>query len=143
MLGAAFGSLAGGWISTFVGRRLTLLLFGLPVCAAWFLLAFAADRWTVYFVRTLMGLACSVAYVNIGVYISETTYKSRRNMFGAFQTISLTLGFVLAYVTCHFVDWRTASKILSVVPLLSSLAMVFLPETPYWLVEKGRYDQAK
>ena len=32
LLGATVGSMAGGWISTFVGRRLTLLLFGLPVC---------------------------------------------------------------------------------------------------------------
>ena len=32
-----------------------------------------------------MGLSSSIAYVNIGVYISETTHKSLRNMFGAFQ----------------------------------------------------------
>ena len=32
LLGATVGSMAGGLISTFVGRRLTLLLFGLPVC---------------------------------------------------------------------------------------------------------------
>jgi MFS family permease len=78
-----------------------------------------------------------------GVYISETTHKTMRNMFGAFQTISLTLGFVLAYVTCHFVDWRTASKILSVVPLVASVAMLLLPETPYWLVENGKIEEAR
>ena len=39
----------------------------------------------VYAVRFLMGLASSVAYVNIGVYISETAHKSVRNAFGAFQ----------------------------------------------------------
>ena len=39
----------------------------------------------VYAVRVCMGLSSSVAYVNIGVYISETTHKSMRSMFGAFQ----------------------------------------------------------
>ena len=59
------------------------------------------------------------------------------------QTISLTAGFVLAYVTGHFLEWRTASMVLSAVPLLASLSMLMLPETPYWLIEHGKYEKAR
>ena len=31
LLGEAVGCMAGGWISTFIGRRLTLFIFGIPV----------------------------------------------------------------------------------------------------------------
>ena len=30
-MGETVGCMAGGWISTFIGRRLTLLIFGIPV----------------------------------------------------------------------------------------------------------------
>ena len=32
---------------------------------------------------------------------------------------------------------------LSAVPLLASLAMLMLPETPYWLVEHEKYEKAR
>ena len=59
------------------------------------------------------------------------------------QTISLTSGFVLAYATGHFLDWRTASMVLSAVPLLASASMLLLPETPYWLIEHGKNEKAR
>ena len=59
------------------------------------------------------------------------------------QTISLTSGFVLAYAIGHFLDWRTSSMVLSAVPLLASLSMLMLPETPYWLIEHGKYEEAR
>ena len=59
------------------------------------------------------------------------------------QTISLTSGFVLAYATGHFLDWRTASMVLSAVPLLASVSMLLLPETPYWLIEHGKNEKAR
>ena len=50
---------------------------------------------------------------------------------------------MLAYAIGHFLDWRTSSMALSAVPLLASLAMLMLPETPYWLVEHEKYDKAR
>ena len=38
-----------------------------------------------YLVRFVMGLSSSIAYVNVGVYISETTHKSVRSTLGALQ----------------------------------------------------------
>ena len=68
----------------------------IQVCGSWFLLAFSSSAWMVYAVRVIMGLSSSIAYVNIGVYISETTHKSLRNMFGAFQ--------VSAFVTHYYAE---------------------------------------
>ena len=36
-----------------------------------------------------------------------------------------------------------APQALSLVPLLAALAMLALPETPYWLVEHGKDEEAR
>ena len=78
-----------------------------------------------------------------GVYISETAHKSLRNIFVSFESIAVSFGFLLSYIAGHFLHWRTASRALSFIPLLASLCMLMMPETPYWLIEHDKNERAR
>jgi hypothetical protein len=86
-----------------------------------------------------------VQYISFcpGVYISETSHKSMRNFLGVFQSLFLTMGMLSSYTCGYVTDWRTLAKIMSVVSLCASFAMIFVPETPYWLFEKGKNDNGR
>ena len=47
------------------------------------------------------------------------------------------------YLLGFLFDWRTTCWICSCGPLLLSLAMWWCWETPYWLVEQGRGEEAR
>jgi hypothetical protein len=66
-----------------------------------------------------------------------------RNFFGTFQSLFLTLGILFSYSWGYLTDWRTLSKIMSLVAFVASFSMIIVPETPYWLIEKGKYDGAR
>jgi hypothetical protein len=43
----------------------------------------------------------------------------------------------------YFVDWRVLSWLCAVPAILLFAAFIFLPETPYWLVENDHKEAAK
>jgi hypothetical protein len=53
------------------------------------------------------------------------------------------MGMLSSYTCGYVTDWRTLAKIMSVVSLCASFAMIFVPETPYWLFEKGKNDNGR
>jgi hypothetical protein len=53
------------------------------------------------------------------------------------------MGMLSSYTCGYITDWRTLAKIMSLVSLCASAAMIFVPETPYWLFEKGEIDNGR
>lgn len=77
-----------------------------------------------------------------GVYISETVHKSVRSSLGVIQSLSVSVGILLVYVSGFLTTWRYVAVICGSTAFVSIFLMVFLPETPYWLVEVGREKEA-
>ena len=43
----------------------------------------------------------------------------------------------------YFLNWRTTAYFLIIPPIILILLILFIPETPYWLVENSRFKEAK
>ena len=83
-------------------------------------------------------------YYNIpAVYISEISHKSLRNKLGALPSQFLAAGFLLSYILGYFTGWRTTSLICSGVSMLAAFLSLLLPETPYWLIQHDRMQDAQ
>ena len=130
----------------------------------WIMLAFAIDRVEfIIFARFLMGFCSAGASVCVGKnhelgqkieinrcfmikgpYISETSQSNLRKILGTFQATGSMLGYLLANIMdVTFDEWRYSALALAVVPLLGSVSMLFLPETPYWLATVGRLEDSR
>lgn len=42
-----------------------------------------------------------------------------------------------------FLSWRNVALVCTAFPIVTILALCFIPESPYWLLTKGRVDQAR
>lgn len=56
--------------------------------------------------------------------------------------VSVMLGFTTVYTLGSVTTWRYTSLYCCIVPLCTVVAIYFVPETPMWLLSKGRKEQA-
>lgn len=55
----------------------------------------------------------------------------------------MIMGVFAQFLLGTITKWRTIAAICTVFPILSIVTLFFIPESPYWLLTKGRLDEAK
>jgi sugar porter (SP) family MFS transporter len=147
LAGAAVGALAGGRLADLFGRRplliVTALIFavGALVCAA------ASSPGILIFGRIIVGLGIGLSSGTVPVYISEVSTPDARGWTVSLFQLAITLGILLAYVVDYafasIQGWRWMFGLALVPAAIFGCGMLFLPESPRWLVRRGRHDSAR
>lgn len=75
--------------------------------------------------------------------VSECASPRIRGRMGSLTASSLALGVWLTYIIGSFVDWHVLSWILGCLPILFMGGSFLLPESPVWLISKGRHQEAQ
>jgi MFS family permease len=150
--GAIVGALVGGWLMDRLGRRVMFL--GTMVMFIVFALAqaFAPNMEALAIVRLLLGIPLG-ADIAVGyTYIMESLPVGKREAMGNRWQAMFAIGEVAAIlaVTAMYLAgiapdllWRVALG-LGAVPAIVLLMLRFgIPETPIWLIQKGRFNEAR
>ena len=150
LIGTILGSLTAGVPADRFGRRPTLvgiaalyLVSAIGCAAAW-------DWISLVTFRFLGGLGVGGASVVAPLYIAEIAPARWRGRLVAVTQFQIVAGILLAflsnYVIALIVDqaiaWRWMFGVEAVPALAFLLLMGFTPESPRWLVGRGRDDQA-
>lgn len=98
--------------------------------------------------RFIGGLAVGASSVVGPMFIAEISPFSWRGRFVAFFQFNIVLGIVLAYFTNYWIagvphDWQWMILAEAAPALLFCVLLFTIPESPRWLVKKGRADEAK
>lgn len=64
-------------------------------------------------------------------------------MLAATGPTSVIVGILFQFVIGAFLHWRTVAMVSSIMPCFTILALCFVPESPYWLLNKGRIEDAR
>ncbi len=148
LLGAVTGAAMSGFLADRIGRKWTLFVAGVIYTGAAIASSLVGTLLLLGVARGVLGLAVGTASFVAPMYIGEHSPKELRGGMTALNQVAITLGILIAY----FVDdlfksygsgWRWMFALGAAPGLLLAIAMVFVPETPRWLVEHGREDQAK
>ncbi|OCK79788.1 general substrate transporter [Lepidopterella palustris CBS 459.81] len=99
--------------------------------------------------RVICGIGAGIVITNCPVYMSEIAPPHIRGMLVGNHAISIVYAYILSSVIAlgfHYVDapyqWRLQYVMLAFFGLLLGVSLVFLPESPRWLCEKERYEEA-
>ncbi|XP_076863681.1 solute carrier family 2 member 13b isoform X2 [Brachyhypopomus gauderio] len=146
---AAFSSLAGGYLNGTFGRKACILLASCIFSGGGIILSAAPNKEVLLVGRLTVGLGIGIASMTVPVYIAEVSPPHLRGQLVTINTLFITGGqFIASVVDGAFsylshVGWRYMLG-LSVVPaVLQFLGFLFLPESPRWLLQKGRAQQAR
>lgn len=138
-----FGCIFTGWLMDMIGRRKSILVTQVPSMLGWILIACATNLPMIYIGRMLTGLGSGMIGAPARVYVSEVTQPHLRGMLGALSAIFVSSGVLFQYVVGSITSWRVLGGLCALCPLSAFLLMLFMPESPNYLVIKERSDKAR
>lgn len=141
-LGAIVGAVPAGTIADRIGRKWAILLTSAPFATCWVTLMLAGNIGSVYAARFVGGIGAGAACVLVPVYVGEIAEASIRGALGAFFPLMFSSGIVFAYVAGAYCSYVTFNAACCAILLPFVLGVTFMPESPMWLVQRGRKIQA-
>jgi len=141
-LGSLFGGMTGGIFMDMLGRKTTLLVISVPYILGWLLMVLTVNTIMLYIGCFLGGLAGGISSVVSPSYVGEISTPVMQGVLGMFFQLSICSGILLSSVMALGIKWRLMAAILEIFPFLLLIAMIFVPESPYYLVKKGRRAEA-
>lgn len=148
-LGQGLGAVVTGLLSDRYGRRIMLLTSLVVFTVAGTLNGLATSPWTFILARSITGYGVFSVMVVTNTYIAEFAPAQSR---GKLQSIIAMVGFtappvvaILSWATAPVVpdSWRYILYFSGVGLLPICLALIFIKESPRWLVGKGRVAEAE
>jgi putative MFS transporter len=148
LIGIFFGGLIFGYVTDKVGRQtmytvdLLLLIVGSILCV------FVQDAWQLMALRFALGLAIGADYPIATSLLAEFVPRRGRGFLLGALTLAWAAGALVAYLVGYAMlslgddAWR----LMLATPAIPGLATVLLrlgtPESPRWLLSKGRTEEA-
>lgn len=146
MLGAAIGAAGAGWLSAALGRKRSLILSALLFVAGSLLCGLAWSPATLIGARLGLGLAIGMATFTAPLYLAEVAPEQTRGAMISIYQLMITLGIFVAFLSdlalSYHGAWRWMLGIIAIPGALFLLGVLALPESPRWLMLRGRRDEA-
>lgn len=150
LIGATAITTCSGAISDWLGRRPMLIISSTLYFVSGLIMVWSPNVYILCIARLLDGFAIGLAVTLVPVYISETAPSDIRGMLNTLPQFTGSGGMFLSYCMVFGMSltpspsWRLMLGILSIPSLLYfALTIFYLPETPRWLVSKGKMLEAK
>lgn len=148
LIGCAAGAMFAGKVADRFGRRWALI-----VCAVLFAISgigagLSHSLVTFILFRLIGGLGVGAAAMVSPMYISEIAPAKWRGRLVACYQMAIVVGILVAYFTNYFLDglgensWRWMFSSQTVPSILFLALLLLVPETPRWLIMKGRKQEA-
>ncbi|KAK4477094.1 hypothetical protein RD792_016302 [Penstemon davidsonii] len=146
LLGYAIAARTSDW----VGRRYTIVIAGAVFFAGALLMGLATNFAFLMVGRFVAGIGVGYALMIAPVYTAEVAPASCRGFLTSFPEVFINIGILLGYVSNYAfsklplnLGWRLMLGIAAVPSALLSVSIIFMPESPRWLVLQGRLGEAK
>jgi SP family galactose:H+ symporter-like MFS transporter len=147
LVGAVLGAIVGGRFADYFGRRLLLILTALLFVVGTLSSAFSPSVSWLMVSRIVIGFAIGVASFTTPLYISEIAPPRYRGALVSLNQLAITIGILCAYgVNVYFAgtgQWRWMLGVGVIPAAILFFGMLILPQSPRWIVLRGRVDLAK
>ena len=147
LAGAAAGALAGGRLEDLFGRRKLLIATAIIFAAGAILCAAAQSPQILVAGRIIVGLGIGLSSSTVPVHISEVAPADARGWQVSLFQLAVTVGILLAYLVdfafARIQSWRWMFGFALIPAAIFGSGMIFLPESPRWLLRSGKRENAR
>ncbi|WCJ28568.1 tonoplast monosaccharide transporter2 [Euphorbia peplus] len=150
LIGATLITTCSGAIADWLGRRPLMIISSMLYCISGIVMLWSPNVYVLLLARLLDGFGIGLAVTLVPVYISETAPPEIRGLLNTLPQFTGSGGMFLSYCMVFGMsltnapNWRLMLGVLSIPSLVYlALTIFFLPESPRWLVSKGRMNEAK
>ena len=146
-IGCIIGPLVGGPAADWLGRRRTLLVTALIFSIGTIGTIFPRTIAQFDFFRIVGGVGIGLASVTSPMYIAEIAPARLRGRLVTVNQLAIVVGALSSIIVCYFLshtgNWRAMFAYELVPVLLFFVGLAFVPESPRWLLEKKRVEEAR
>ncbi|XP_045488207.1 facilitated trehalose transporter Tret1 [Pieris rapae] len=126
-----------------LGRQKSHFISTIPALLGWIIFIFGNTVPMFLLARFLHGLALGLRTPLAAILVAEYTEPRYRGAFLGTFAISLGLGILLSHIWGAYLSWKNTAIVCSMFPIISMVIISLSPESPYWLVSKSRFEDAK
>jgi len=151
LIGAALGSVGGGKLADFFGRRKYLIYLSFVFFIGALLSAAAPNVTSLLIARFILGFAVGGASVTAPTFISEVAPTEMRGKLTGLNEVAIVIGQLAAFAVNAVIGliWGHLPDVWRYMLLVQALPSIFLligmwraPESPRWLISKNRREEA-
>lgn len=151
LVGAAIGSVFGGKLADFFGRRKYLLYLSFVFFFGALLCALSPNITTLLIARFLLGYAVGGASVTAPTFISEVAPTEMRGKLTGLNEVAIVIGQLAAFAVNAIIGivwghlpevWRYMLLVQTIPAICLLVGMWRSPESPRWLISKNRREEA-
>ena len=146
LLGAMIGAASAGRLADHLGRRRLIISAAVVFTAGSLLAAFAPTVWVLIAARFVIGLAVGSAALVVPLYLSEIAPTEVRGAIASLNQLMIVCGILAAFIVNAILassgNWRLMLGLAAVPSLVLLVGMLFMPETPRYLVHSGEEEAA-
>lgn len=151
LFGAAIGAVFGGRLADSSGRRKNILVLAVVFFIATIGCTLAPNVTIMIFFRFLLGLAVGGASVTVPTFLAEMSPAERRGRMVTQNELMIVSGQLLAFTFNAILGtvmgdsshvWRYMLAIAALPAVFLFFGMLRVPESPRWLVSKGKNEEA-
>ena len=159
LIGCFIGAFFAGRLADLIGRRNTMIIAALLFLVGALLQGFAETQAIFVIARVMGGMAVGAASVLSPAYISEVAPAAIRGRLTTLQQIMIITGLTAAFLVNYFLAagagasteqfwlgieaWRWMYLMQALPAAIFLVALLFIPESPRYLVSKGRDEKAR
>jgi putative MFS transporter len=148
-IGAPIGSLFWGWMADKIGRRKVMILTVLNFSLATGLMALTPDHGWLFLAvcRFFVGMGVTGLYTVDIAIVQEFVPAYKRGWITGLTTTLLPAGTLLGALAGAYLEpsigWRGLFAVGLLPAVLTLVIRAWVPESPHWLIGKGRFDEAR
>ena len=148
---AAFGAFFGGRISDAIGRRKTIIILAVLFFLGTVVVVLTPNVGLLVTGRVCLGLAVGGASTVVPVFLAELAPYEIRGSLSGRNEVAIVIGQLSAFVvnavlgsTLGHLDhvWRYMFAVCAIPAVCLFIGMLRMPESPRWLVDRGRHQEA-
>ncbi len=150
LIGAVAGAFGSGRITDIFGRKKVILVAAVIFGLGAILTGAATNAGFLAVSRIILGIAIGVSSFTVPLYIAEISPTKTRGAFVSSFQLMITIGIVVSYFSdLGFADesnpfsWRWMFYVGIFPALILFVGMIFLPETPRFLIGKGKEEKGR
>lgn len=150
LIGGTAITTCSGPLSDSLGRRPMMIISSVLYFVSGLIMLWAPSVYVLLLGRLSCGFGIGLAITLIPIYISETAPSEIRGQLNTIPQFANSGGMFLSYCLVFGMSllespsWRLMLGVLSLPSLIYfMLTVFFLPESPRWLVSKGRMNEAR
>lgn len=142
-IGCVVGVIPLIFLTNILGRKELLLLSALPYSIGWCIIVFAASVEALYVARFLFGVSIIITFTITPMYITEISEVGIRGFLSSSTQFFYSIGSLYEYAMGPYVSYNVLGITSVIFPIAFLLMMCRMPETPYFLLLKGKCAEAE